>query len=97
MISDLRIAKVIQDDSKITKTYASGTVDFMPPEALQQNPKYHTQLIFSYRGLILHVINQKWPAPLHFVMIDPETGKQIALLEVERRQEHIERMSGIPS
>ena len=97
-ISDLGVAKVIQDDSKITKTRAPGTVDFMPPEALQQNPKYDTQLdIFSYGGVILHVINQKWPTPLHFVIIDPETGKQIALSELERRQEHIERMSGIPA
>jgi len=41
-ISDLGIAKVIdlQGDSKKTKTRAPGTVDFMPPEALLENPRY---------------------------------------------------------
>ena len=97
-ISDLGVAKVIQNDSSRTKTRAPGTVDFMPPEALQQNPKYDTQLdIFSYGGIILHVINQKWPTPRHFVIIASETGKQIALSEVERRQEHIGKMSSIPA
>ena len=33
-ISDLGVAKVIQADSKKTKTRAPGTVDFIPPKAL---------------------------------------------------------------
>ena len=97
-ISDLGVAKVIQADSRTTKTCAPGTVDFMPPESLQESPKYGPPLdVFSYGGIILHVMNQKWPTPLHYVMIDPTTGKRTALSEVERRQEHIEKMSGIPA
>ena len=68
-ISDLGVAKVIQADSKKTKTCAPGTVDFMPPEALLETPEYGPPLdVFSYGGVILHVVNQEWPKPLHYVM-----------------------------
>ena len=97
-ISDLGVAKVIQVDCRKTKTRAPGTVDFMPPEALLENPQYGPPLdVFSYGGIVLHVINQKWPTPLHYVMFDQETGKRRALSEIERRQQHIETMSGIPA
>ena len=97
-ISDLGVAKVIQADSKKTKTRAPGTVDFMPPEALLETPEYGPPLdIFSYGGVILHVVNQEWPTPLHYVMTDPKTGKMVALSEVERRQQHMEKMTGTPA
>ena len=94
-ISDLGVAKVIQADSKKTKTRAPGTVDFMPPEALLKTPEYGPPLdVFSYGGVILHVVNQEWPEPLHYVMTDPKTGKILGLSEVERRQQHIKKMTG---
>ena len=94
-ISDLGVAKVIQADSKKTKTRAPETVDFMPPEALLETPEYGPPLdVFSYGGVILHVVNQEWPKPLHYVMTDPKTRKRVALSEVQRRQEHIDKMSG---
>ena len=97
-ISDLGVAKVIQADSKKTKTRAPGTVDFMPPEALLETPKYGLPLdVFSYGGVMLHVVNQEWTKPLHYVMTDSKTRKQIALSEVQRRQEHIDNMSGAPA
>ena len=97
-ISDLGVAKVIQADSKKTKTRAPGTVDFMPPEALLETPEYGPPLdIFSYGGVILHVVNQEWPTPLHYVMTDPKTGKMVALSEVERRQQHMDKITGTPA
>ena len=97
-ISDLGVAKVIQADSKKTKTRAPGTVDFMPPEALLETPEYGPPLdVFSYGGVILHVVNQEWPKPLHYVMTDPKTKKRVALSEAQRRQEHIDKMSGAPA
>ena len=96
-ISDLGVAKVIQADSKKTKTRAPGTVDFMPPEALLETPEYGPPLdIFSYGGVILHVVNQEWPTPLHYVITDPKTGKILGLSEVQRRQQHVEKMTGTP-
>ena len=94
-ISDLGVAKVIQADSKKTKTRAPGTVDFMPPEALLEVPEYGPPLdIFSYGAMILHVVNQEWPKPLHYVITDPKTRKMVALSEVERRQQHMEKITG---
>ena len=96
-ISDLGLAKVMQSQSKKTNTRTPGTVDFMPPEALLENPEYGTPLdVFSYGGVILHVVNQVWPKPLHFVTVDPKTKMPIGLKEVERRQEHIRKMTGTP-
>ena len=96
-ISDLGVAKVIQADSKKTKTRAPGTVDFMPPEALLDTPVYGPPLdVFSYGGVILHVVNQEWPKPLHYVMTDHKTGKVLGLTEVERRQQHLDKMTGTP-
>ena len=97
-ISDLGVAKAIKADSKKTKTRAPGTIDFMPHEALQEIPEYSQPLdIFSYGGVILHVMNQEWPKPLHYVMTDPKTGKVLGLTEVERRGQHIEKMTGTPA
>ncbi|XP_065884026.1 probable serine/threonine-protein kinase kinX [Dysidea avara] len=85
-LCDLGVAKVIQADSRKMKTRAPGTVDFMPPEALLENPEYGSPLdVFSYGGMILHVVNQEWPKPLHFVAIDAQTKMPIGLTEVERR------------
>ena len=96
-ISDLGVAKVIQADSKKTRTRAPGTVDFMPPEALSVAPEYGPPLdMFSYGGVILHVMNQEWPTPLHYVVNDPKTRRLVALSEEERRQEHIGKMTGAP-
>ena len=48
-------------------------------EALLENTEYGPRLvIFSYSGVILHVANQEWPKPLHFVMVDPNTKMPIA-------------------
>ena len=96
-ISDLGVAKVISADSKKTSTRAPGTVDFMGPEALAEVPEYGPSLdVFSYGGVILHVMNQEWPTPLHYVVTDPKTRRRVALSEVERRQEHVEKMRGAP-
>ncbi|XP_065886080.1 putative mitogen-activated protein kinase kinase kinase 7-like isoform X2 [Dysidea avara] len=96
-INDLGVAKVIRADSKKTKTPVPGTVHFMGPEALAEIPEYGPPLdVFSYGGVILHVVNQEWPKPLHYVVTDPKTKKLVALSEVERRQEHVEKMRGAP-
>jgi len=56
-ISDLGVAKIVKADSKKTMlTKVPGTVDFMPPECLVDNPIYNTSLdIFSYAALWLSI------------------------------------------
>ena len=94
-ISDLGVAKVIQADSRKTMTKAPGTVDFMPPEALDKRPVYGPPMdVFSLGAIILHTFNQQWPSPCSQVQFDPMTRKMIALSEVERRQEYMDKMIG---
>ena len=94
-ISDLGVAKVIKADSRKTMTKAPGTVDFMPPEALARSPLYGPPMdVFSFAGIILHTFNQQWPSPSEQVQFDPKTRKMMALSEVERRQQYVDKMIG---
>lgn len=97
-ISDLGVAKVVQADSKATKsvlTKAPGTVDFMPPEALKDIPVYGTSLdIFSYGGIVLHVVNQEWPTPTSSTEYDSKKQRVIGFDEVQRRQKYLDKMEG---
>jgi len=94
-ISDLGVAKVIKADSRKTMTKAPGTVNFMPPEALARSPVYGPPMdVFSFAGIILHSFNQQWPSPSEQVEFDRKTRKRVALSEVERRQQHLDKMIG---
>ena len=94
-ISDLGVAKVIKADSRKTMTKAPGTVDFMPPESLDDTPEYGPPMdVFSFAGIILHTFNQQWPGPSNNVKFDPKTRKMVALSEVERRQQYLDKMIG---
>ena len=94
-ISDLGVAKVIKADSRKTMTKAPGTVDFMPPESLDDTPEYGPPMdVFSFGGIILHTFNQQWPSPIKNVKFDPKTRMMIALSEVERRQQYLDKMIG---
>ena len=94
-ISALRVAKVIKADSRKVITKAPGTVDFMSPETLTKNPVYGPPMdVFSFAGIILHTFNQQWPSPTDSIQFDPKTRRKIALLEVERRQQYLDKMIG---
>ncbi|XP_065907606.1 uncharacterized protein [Dysidea avara] len=94
-ISDLGVAKVIKADSKKTMTKAPGTADFMPPEALTKQPEYGPPMdVFSFAGIVLHTFNQQWPSPSEQVHFDLKTRRKVALLEVERRQQYLDKMRG---
>ena len=97
-IADLGVAKMVQADSRRTKTQLTklpGTVDYMPPEAFEDNPHYDTSLdIFSYGGVMLYTITGKWPTPTAQVMQDPITNELKALSEVERRQQYLDEVTG---
>ncbi|XP_065905743.1 uncharacterized protein [Dysidea avara] len=96
-IADLGVAKVIEVDSKETRSRLSkapGTVAFMPPEATKDNPIYGLPLdIFSFGGIILFVATQEWPKPTDLIETDPDTGKVTAFTEVERRQKYLNKMT----
>ena len=96
-IGDLGVAKVIpagsgqRTRSELTK--APGTVDFMPPETLEDKPLYGTAVdVFSFAGIGLHVFAEKWPEPCGEKRRDPVTKKLVALTDVERRQEYLDEI-----
>ena len=94
-ISDLGVAKVIKADSKKTMTQAPGTVDFMPPESLANTPVYGPPMdVFSFAGITLHTFNQQWPRPTEQVQFDPKTRRRVALSEIERRQQYLDKLRG---
>ena len=97
-IADLGVAKVINVDDKGSKRYQTkvpGTMDFMPPETFTDKPQYDVSLdVFSYGGIMLHTVNGKWPKPTALTKYDPVTRQPKAFSEVERRQEHLDKMTG---
>ena len=94
-ISDLGVAKVVRTDNRKTLTKVPGTVDFKPPEAASSSPKYGTPMdVFSFAGIVLHTFNQCWPSPEDERKYDSLNRKMIALLETERRQKHLDKMTG---
>ena len=97
-IGDLGVAKIIRADSKQTKsklTANPGTLDFMPPEASIEEPVYSTPIdIFSFGGVALHVLSEEWPKPSVHKIRDPTTKQLVALSEVERRQQYLNKITG---
>ena len=84
-IADLGVAKAIKANSSLRHTRAPGTPDFMPPEALEENPYYTTLLdVFSYGGVILFVATHKWPSP----------DSNSSMSEVERRRGYLDMITG---
>ena len=98
-IGDLGVAKVVRAGNKdtIKKLQLSravpGTPDFMPPEAMRVNSIYDTSIdVFSFGGIILFAFSEQWPSPSDPKMKDPVTNKLVALSEVERRQQYLNKM-----
>jgi len=49
--------------AKLTKQ--PGTLDFMPPEALEDPPKYTVSVdAFSFGCVTIHLCTHKWPTPI---------------------------------
>ena len=97
-IADLGVAKIVNVDDKSSKSYQTkvpGTVDFMPLEVFGDKPKYGTSLdVFSYGGIMLYTVNGNWPRPTALADFDPVTRQVRGFSEVERRQEHLDKMRG---
>ena len=94
-ITDLGVAKAIMPNNKTTMSKAPGTAVFMPPEALDDKPRYGPPLdVFSFGGVILHITSRQWPNPKAAKVLDCSTNVRVALSEVQRRQKYIDMMTG---
>ena len=82
-IADLGVSKLVDHHlhRAVTRTACPGTLAYMPPEALTDNPKYDTPLdIFSFGQLSLYVALQQFPVA--FEMPPEETIRAYRLGEV---------------
>ena len=65
-----------------------GTTDFMPPEALEDPPKYTVSVdVFSFGCVIIHICTHKWPTPIG------KTAQGKIISEFERRQKYVSEIS----
>ena len=86
-IADLGVSKLLDPRSRaaMMQTKAPGTIYYMPPEALKENPKYDEKLdIFSFGHLALYVINQMFPEVFE-VTITPVALREESLQILKRR------------
>ena len=102
-IGDLGTARLVDSRKQSRMTKAPGTVDFMPPEALEDitNIHYGKELdVFSFGCVMLHTLSHQWPTPVQAAIINPDTGLVMGgRSEVERRSKYFEKidrnMSGV--
>ena len=65
-IADFGSARIMDNQSQwmIELTAQPGTQDFMPPEALEDPPRYDLSVdVFSFGCVIIHLTTHKWPKP----------------------------------
>ena len=92
-IADLGNAMIVDPSKLRMLSRAPGTTSYMPPEALQEVPKYDTQLdIFSFGHLALYAITEEFPSVASITYNDPVTKALQARTEVERRNKHVAKM-----
>ena len=63
-IADLGVSKLISihQHVKLAQTKAPGSLNYMPPEALRENPKYDHKIdVFSFGHLAIYVVTQEFP------------------------------------
>jgi len=93
-ISDLGVAKVIENNQMKTQTQTPGTLHFMPPEALSVKPRYGKPVdVFSLGCVACHVMSHQWPEPKDRVLELEDT--MIAFTEIERREKYLETFSDL--
>ena len=92
-IADLGNAMVVDPSKLQMLSKTPGTALYMPPEALQDMPRYDTQLdVFSFGHLALYALVEEFPTVLPSTYNDPVTRDLRARTEVERREKYIAKL-----
>ena len=95
-IGDLGTARLVDSKRQSRMTKAPGTVEFMPPEALEAGEyvMYERELdVFSFGCVMLHILSHQWPTPSGSVVTDPITGAVThGLSEVEQRNNYFDKI-----
>jgi len=94
-IADLGVAKIIKLENKSMHnklTKLPGTVDFMSPESMADDPVYGTPMdAFSYGGIMLFMATHEWPTPSEQAKV---AEILVAFTEVERRRKYFDKFDG---
>ena len=94
-IADLGVSKLFdfKTQAKIAQTKVPGSQNYMPPEALTENPKYGLKLdIFSFGHLMLYTATQEFPG-VHEVALTPAILEQ-GTIQIMKRGIAIDQMGG---
>lgn len=91
-------------DSSGSRTLCPGTVNYMPPEALNDPPVHSEKLdCFSFGVCVVQICTRLWPDPKPrfstYLVPDPrdsskKTEAQFAVPEIERRESHLKMIDG---
>ena len=91
-IADFGNSRIIDRSKCEPLTSKPGTVDYMPPEAMEGGHYTKEIDIFSYGHLAIHIFIQEQPSNLLRHNYIDSTGRRIARSEVERREEHLKKV-----
>lgn len=89
-LGDLGVSKLLHFHplEATIHTKCPGSLGIMPPEALQEQPMYDTQLdVFSFGTLVLHTVNQEFP-----MAYEVGQSKKKGEMQIAKRQHAIDRM-----
>ena len=99
-VTDFGMSKLVGTAPLMTHlTMCPGTLAYMPPEAVKEQPKYTKKLdCFSEGVIMIQVCTQLWPDPGPRTYNVPfpasPTGSiEMPVLETERRKKHIEMIN----
>ena len=94
-IADLGVAKLFDKETVMihTRTLCPGALDFMPPECLDESPKYNTKVdIFSFGHLTIYLANQKAPFLIDRSVTPADV--QDKQMQVGKRRRSLTKMGG---
>ena len=93
-VCDFGVTEEVSPLSSDRLTKVPGTVHFVPPETLVDDPHYGLPLdVFSFGCVVCHVITQQWPKPRPPTVPDQVTSFLEVLTEAGRRQHYIGQIS----
>ena len=93
MVADLGVAKLFDREPAVTRTICPGAHDFMPPESLEESPKYSAELdVFSFGHLTVYLVNQKAPLVITtHISVEDVQKKQV---QIGMRRKALDQMGG---
>ena len=103
-VTDFGMARLADQNSQaiqLTFTMCPGTDVYMPPEAIQDKPEYSDKIdCFSFGVITLQILTREFPKPgdrrkrieIDHPGLPKDTLIEARISEVERRQNHIEKI-----